>query len=124
MSAGRSPSPDPRAERKGLPEEHIRKLKAQLVFLESLSPGDRRRLVGSPREARIVLGDKPFHMVKEKAQSEGKTARVSTYGMSDPTAPVIFDQWIEDIYQPTGDVIADEALSHIRARLDKPEVIA
>lgn len=85
-----------RARRQGLPAHHIEQLKKQLLSAESQTAEERRTSCRAPREAAIFLGQKPFFFTRKKVLSSGKSARVSTYGMSSIDAPVIFDRWIAD----------------------------
>jgi hypothetical protein len=82
-----------RAIRNGFTTEH---LEAKLATADSMSKEDLRKSSKVPAESSIFLGKIPFFFKKIKASNDTGVALVSTYGMSDPNTPVIFDRWITD----------------------------
>lgn len=84
-----------RAMRRGHGPEHIAALKDKLTESEGMTAEQRRIIHKAPREAAVFLGNKPFFFTRHKVTSNGRVAKVSTYGMSSKDAPAIFGKWIE-----------------------------
>ena len=81
-----------RAERKG---KCTKNLEDQLEQLEGMSCEERRKLAGARGEFGVFLGGKPLMFERISVDAPEGEARVSTYGASDPLAPVVFDKEME-----------------------------
>jgi len=87
-----------RARRRGKASaEQIAGMEARLRLLEGLNIAQRRALASAGPEAAVMLGEMLYTFARRKVKAAaGGMARVSTYGMSSPEAPVIFGAWISD----------------------------